>query len=288
MLPVHSRSYTRGARQGQALTSPPRGTTTTGLTLPGAPASPGRGSPSPQPAAAQPRTYFFLCSIFFSRFLEPQAGAELRSALQQGSPTTATAARPLRHMAATAGPGLRAPAPREARRHTAPPRWGDHGLLLGRAVWAGGGLVFVTGGWVWGFLWWWQRGGCGCAGIWEGTRPKQTDRRDLLCHIASRSAIKERILGRIQSDGISLPQKTVVHGELCFAEVAEDLPADGKKRMNSLVCFTSTHSFCFYLVNCLDLNPWVLSLLPLWSSSPSYLRKESERLCGAALPACQG
>lgn len=79
MLPVHSRSYTRGARQGQALTSPPRGTTTTGLTLPvlrqaraADPRPPGRQQRSPAPTSS---CAAFSSAGFWSRRQGPSCAA---------------------------------------------------------------------------------------------------------------------------------------------------------------------------------------------------------------------
>jgi len=56
---------------------------------------------------------------------------------------------------------------------------------------------------------------------------------------------KEGGSGGIPSDGICLPNKLLGVMIPAFLEVAEHLPAYGKKSMNSLLCFACVHSLCF-------------------------------------------
>ena len=126
--------------------------------------------------------------------------------------------------------------------------------------------------------------GWGCTRSWEGTQPGQltpTDQRDIPYHMTSCSAYKAR--GRRRKWGMFGVMVFVFTGNHytwwspAFLEVAEHLPADGKRRMNSLLCLCV--QLLLYL-NCLYLNLWVFSLLLFQFSPPSHWGWVSERLCG--------
>lgn len=49
----------------------------------------------------------------------------------------------------------------------------------------------------------------------------------------------------ICGDGVCLPKQVLNALRACLPGAAGHVPAEGKKWMNSLLCFACTHSFCF-------------------------------------------
>lgn len=86
---------------------------------------------------------------------------------------------------------------------------------------------------------------------WEGRQPRQlaqTDQRNKSYHMTSCLVIKARVKkekGSVWSFGIFLPKEFLHVMSPALLEVAEHLPAVGKKLVNPLFYIACTSGFCF-------------------------------------------
>ena len=135
-----------------------------------------------------------------------------------------------------------------------------------------------------------QRAGWGCTRSWEGTQLGQltpTAQRDIPDHMTSCSAYKaggrRGKAGTIGAMAFVFPSHRYAWWSPAFLEVAEHLPANGKRRMNSLFCFALLVRVAFALPIKLSLSQptsFLTFTLPILSPIPP-VGGVSKRLGGA-------